>query len=161
PPPATGRTRPGTRREEDSGSWAPRGTVKTRGRQEATTQPLTLPRPSPPGLYNPARMPTRRGLAWAAGIYLALSIVWTGPSSLRPWERVPDLGDPLHLAYVMAWDAHQVVRRPWALYDSNSFYPYEHSLAFGDHLLPEALMVAPIQWTTGNAVLASNVCVVL
>jgi hypothetical protein len=71
------------------------------------------------------------------------------------------VGDPLHLSYVMAWDAHQIVRRPWALYDSNSFHPYGRSLTFGDHLLPEALLVAPINWATGNAVLASNVGVVL
>src|SRR6185369_3131096 len=33
--------------------------------------------------------------------------------------------------------------------------------AFADHLLPEAITVAPVFWATGNAVLASNVAVVL
>jgi hypothetical protein len=90
-----------------------------------------------------------------------LAFVWAAPSSLSPAERVPDLGDPLHLAWVMAWDAHQLVRAPWALFASNSFHPYPHSLAFADHLLPEALLVAPVFWATGNAVLAYNVAVVL
>ena len=87
--------------------------------------------------------------------------MWARPSSLAPLDTVPDAGDPLHLSYVMAWDAHQLVRRPWALFDSNSFHPYPRSLAFADHLTPEALMVAPVFWATGNAVLAFNVSVVV
>ena len=93
--------------------------------------------------------------------YLALAIAWSAPSSLAPAESVPDLGDPLHLGWVMAWDAHQIVRRPWALFESNAFHPYPRSLTFSDHLLPEALMVAPVNWATGNAALAYNVAVVL
>jgi hypothetical protein len=74
---------------------------------------------------------------------------------------VPDAGDPLHLAWVMAWDAHALLHQPLQFFDSNSFHPYPRSLAFADHLLPEALMVAPIQWLTGNPVLASNVALLL
>jgi hypothetical protein len=88
--------------------------------------------------------------------YAALAVLWMRPMSLAPATVVPDAGDPVHLAYVMAWDAHQLVRRPWALFESNSFYPWPHSLAFGDHLLPEAIMVAPLSWATGNPVLAYN-----
>jgi hypothetical protein len=102
-----------------------------------------------------------RRVGAAALAYAVFALTWAAPSSLAPTERVPDLGDPLHLAWVMAWDAHQLVRRPWALFESNSFYPYPHSLAFADHLLPEAVLVAPVFWATGNAVLAYNVAVVL
>jgi hypothetical protein len=92
--------------------------------------------------------------------YLGLALLWARPASFSPRDTLPDAGDPLHLSYVLAWDAHQLVRRPWALFDSNSFHPYPRSLAFADHLAPEALMVAPILWTTGNAVLAFNAAVV-
>jgi hypothetical protein len=102
----------------------------------------------------------RGSLAAALG-YLAVAVVWALPSTARPTERVPDLGDPLHLAWTMAWDAHALARQPLHLYDANAFHPYPHSLTFADHLLPEALMVAPVFWATGNAVLASNVAVVL
>jgi hypothetical protein len=61
----------------------------------------------------------------------------------------------------MAWDAHALVRQPLRLFDSNSFHPYPRSLAFADHLLPEAVMVAPVQWLTGNPVLASNVALLM
>jgi hypothetical protein len=93
--------------------------------------------------------------------YGVLAVLWAAPSSLSPTNTIPDLGDPLHLSWVMAWDAHQIIRRPWALFESNSFYPYPRSLTFGDHLLPEALLVAPVQWLTHNAVLASNLAVLL
>jgi hypothetical protein len=88
--------------------------------------------------------------------YAALALLWMRPMSAAPATVLPDSGDPAHLAYVMAWDAHQIVRRPWALFESNSFYPWRHSLAFGDHLLPEALAVAPVFWISGNPVLAYN-----
>ena len=55
----------------------------------------------------------------------------------------------------------QLARHPWALFDSNSFHPYPRSLAFADHLTPEAVLVAPVNWTTGNPVLAYNLAVVL
>jgi hypothetical protein len=98
-------------------------------------------------------------LGLAALAYLALAVVWTAPASLSPARAVPDLGDPLHLAWVMAWDAHRLVRDPLALFDANAFHPHARSLTFADHLLPEALLVAPVFWTTGNAVLASNLAV--
>ena len=102
-----------------------------------------------------------RGPAAAAIAYLVIAVSWALPMTARPTERVPDLGDPLHLAWTMAWDAHALARHPLRLYDANAFHPYPGSLAFGDHLLPEAVMVAPIFWATGNAVLASNAAVVL
>lgn len=114
--------------------------------------------------YNPAAMGREerlRAAAVAALVYLAVAVLWAAPASLSPWDAVPDLGDPVHLSYVMAWDAHQLVRAPWALFDSNSFHPYPKSLTFGDHLLPEAIVVAPAFWATGNAILASNLAVLL
>lgn len=102
-----------------------------------------------------------RAAAAAALAYLVLATLWAAPASLSPTDTLPDLGDPVHLSYVMAWDAHQLVRDPLSLFDSNSFYPYPRSLTFGDHLLSEALLVAPVNWATGNAVLASNLGVLL
>ena len=74
----------------------------------------------------------RRALPFlaAALAYALVAVFWSAPASLAPTETVPDLGDPLHLSYVMAWDAHQLVRRPAALFESNSFHPRseEHTL---------------------------------
>lgn len=94
-------------------------------------------------------------------LFAAVTVLWYAPSSLSPASAVPDAGDTLHIAYILAWDAHQIVRDPFALYESNSFFPYPHSLAFSEQLLPEALLVAPIQWLTGNAILAANASAML
>src|SRR6185369_10543113 len=77
----------------------------------------------------------RRTLA-AALAFLAVAVLWAAPASLHPTRTVPDLGDPLHLGWTMAWDAHQIVRHPLALFEANGFYPYRGSLTFADHLLP-------------------------
>jgi len=82
-----------------------------------------------------------------------------GPSGLHPQDTISDVGDPLHLAYILAWNAHQLVTDPFRLFDANSFHPWSGSLAFADHLLPESLLVAPVQWLFGNAVLAYNLAV--
>ncbi len=95
----------------------------------------------------------------AALVFLALAFVWMWPSSLRPHDTISDVGDPLHLAYILAWNAHQLIANPFHLFEANSFYPWPQSLAFADHLMPESLLVAPVNWLSGNAVLGYNVAV--
>jgi hypothetical protein len=80
---------------------------------------------------------------------------------LSPENTISDVGDPVHLAYILAWNAHQLFRDPLHLFDSNSFYPWPMSLAFSDHLVPESILVAPVQWFTGNPILAYNAAVFL
>ncbi|HRB11977.1 MAG TPA: hypothetical protein PKU70_03120, partial [Vicinamibacteria bacterium] len=82
--------------------------------------------------------------------------MWCGPILTDPAHIAADVGDPLHMAWAMAWVGHQVVRAPLALFQANAFYPYPNSLAFGDHLLPEGLLGLPVNLITGNAVLALN-----
>jgi hypothetical protein len=93
--------------------------------------------------------------------YLALSMVFIAPISLRPSDLAVNDGDPLHISWILAWDAHQIARDPLHLFDSNSFYPYPGSLAFSEHLLGPALLAAPFFYATGNALFAQNVAVLL
>jgi hypothetical protein len=95
------------------------------------------------------------------GFYLALSIAFTAPISLDPGTLAVNDGDPLHISWILAWDAHQAVRDPLRLFDSNTFYPYSSSLAFSEHLLGPALIAAPFFYATGNALFAQNVTLVL
>ncbi len=95
------------------------------------------------------------------GFYLALSVVFLAPISLSPEDLAVNDGDPLHISWILAWDAHQAVHHPLRLFDSNSFYPYDSSLAFSEHLLGPALLAAPFFYATGNALLAQNVTLVL
>lgn len=95
----------------------------------------------------------------ALALFSGLALLWMWPFSLSPASMVPDVGDPLHLAYIMAWDAHQLAKDPARLFEANSFYPWPSSLAFADHLLPEAILAAPLLWATGNPALAYNAMV--
>ena len=95
------------------------------------------------------------------GFYLALSIAFTAPISLNPGTLAVNDGDPLHISWILAWDAHQAVRNPLRLFDSNAFYPYPSSLAFSEHLLGPALLAAPFFYAAGNALFAQNVTLVL
>jgi hypothetical protein len=97
-----------------------------------------------------------RSTAAAAAFFLAMAFLWAAPSSLSPARTAPDLADAVHLGWLLSWNDHQIVRRPWALFESNGFHPYPRSLTFTDHLLPEALLVAPVQWITRNPVLVFN-----
>ena len=36
------------------------------------------------------------------------------------------------------------------------FYPYPDTLAYSEHLLGIAIFTAPVQWLTGNPILALN-----
>ncbi len=49
------------------------------------------------------------------------------PVSLHPADLAVNDGDPLHISWILAWDAHQAVRDPLHLFDSNAFYPYPSS----------------------------------
>jgi hypothetical protein len=93
--------------------------------------------------------------------YLSLAVVFTAPVSLSPADLAVNDGDPLHISWILAWDAHRGVRHPLRLFESNSFYPYESSLAFSEHLIGPALLAAPFFYATGNALLAQNATLVL
>ena len=109
----------------------------------------------------PPPVPLLERPRFAGLLYSGLSVLWMGKSGLHPSDTVSDVGDPLHLAYILAWNAHQFVTSPFHLFDANSFYPWRQSLSFADHLVPESIMVAPVQWATGNPVLGYNVAVFL
>lgn len=72
-----------------------------------------------------------------------------------------DDGDPLVGSWILAWNAHQAVRAPWNLFSSNSFYPYQDSLAFSEHMILPAMLAAPFFYAGGNALVAYNLAVLL
>jgi hypothetical protein len=81
------------------------------------------------------------------------------PLSLRPHDTIAYVGDSLESVYIVAWNVHQFFRDPLHLFDSNALHPIPGALAFTDHRLLPSLLVAPIVWLTGNAVLATNLAV--
>ena len=93
------------------------------------TTPAVLPR----GL----RQPTVRVealLATVAGVLIAAVLKWPVLRHLR--TGVPkDLGDPLLQVWQLAWGPHALLHSPLHIWDSNTFYPLNRSLAFSDSLL--------------------------
>src|SRR5262245_33896274 len=65
-----------------------------------------------------------------------------------------DLGDPLLNAWILAWDVTHLGRGWW---NANIFYPHPYALAYSEHLLAQAIQVAPLYVLTSNPILCYNV----
>ena len=112
-------------------------------------------------------MPTPKRLtAWhAAAIYLAASVLWTWPLTPNIATSIAwDLGDPMLVAWVMGWVNDSLlalgrgdVTRFMAMWDAPIFHPEPLSLAYSEHMLPQALFVLPLHAVTGNIILCYNV----
>ena len=90
-------------------------------------------------------------------LFVALTLVMALPFSLHPGSRLlVDAPDSHLFLWTLAWEAHALVTRPWAIFDSNFYYPYANTLAWSENLLGSGLLAAPIIWLTGNVVLALN-----
>jgi hypothetical protein len=95
------------------------------------------------------------------GLYVLLWLASLYPQSLRPWDTVAYIGDSLDNVYVMGWVAGQLPRHPLSLFDAPVLYPHRNSLALVDHRLLPSVLLAPVVWITGNAVLAYNLALLL
>jgi hypothetical protein len=100
-----------------------------------------------------------RGTTLAGALYVLLVFASFYPQSMRPRDTIAYVGDSLESVYLVAWNVHQFFRAPARLFDANVLYPHRHALAFTDHRLLPSVVVAPVQWTTGDPVLATNVAV--
>ena len=61
------------------------------------------------------------------------------------------------MLWILSWDAHAFLHQPFAIFDANIYYPFRDTLAFAENLIGTAFFSAPVQWLTGNPVLALNV----
>src|SRR5690242_928167 len=68
------------------------------------------------------------------GLGLAALLTW--PTLRDPTRTVPgDIGDPALFAWQIAWGGHALLHNPLHLWDSNTFFPDPHSLAFTDTVI--------------------------
>lgn len=100
---------------------------------------------------------------WFAGpLFLALAIAMTWPLVLHLSTAVTDPGDPLLNTWIMAWDEHALAAGSLrGFFDANIFFPNHRTLAYSEHLLPQALIGAVPLLLSGNPLLAYNVVVLL
>ena len=105
----------------------------------------------------------------AVVIYAAAAILYTWPLALSPGRVLAapqGPGDPYLNVWILGWDLHTLVTAPSALvtgrvFDANIFYPAQKSLAYSDHLLLPAVVVAPVFLMTGSVVVCYNLILLL
>jgi hypothetical protein len=89
-------------------------------------------------------------------LYLLGTVYFTYPLVTGLDRLVTDLVDPLLNAWILSWDVHQLLRDPLHLFDANIFHPETGTLAFSEHLLGIAVVVAPVELLFRSPVLTHN-----
>jgi PA14 domain len=100
----------------------------------------------------------RRDTWLALLLFTGLALLLAYPISLHPATlRFPTGPDGDLGWYLLGWDAHAFLHKPWAIFDANIYYPERLTLAYGESVIGLAIFAAPIVWLTGNLLLAANV----
>src|SRR5687768_11464082 len=103
--------------------------------------------------------------AWhALAAYTVITLAATWPLGAGLGRDVAwDLGDSLLNMWVLAWDAEQLLAilggdfsRFATFFDGNIFHPSPLTLAYAEHLLPQAVQILPIYAITRNPILCYN-----
>jgi hypothetical protein len=95
--------------------------------------------------------------AAVVALFSVLAVAATYPLVLRLSTHIAsDAGDPVLLAWILAWDADRIRHGLAGLWDAPNFYPYRHTLLYSEHFLGVAAFTAPLQWATSNPILVYN-----
>jgi hypothetical protein len=80
--------------------------------------------------------PSRRDVVVAAVYGVVLALLMTGPLVLHLGSDIAqDVADPLLQSWQVAWIGHALLHHPAELWNANTFWPLEDSLAFTDALV--------------------------
>jgi hypothetical protein len=97
-------------------------------------------------------------VAWLLCGLTLVAIGATYPLIRHMTTNLPgDLGDPVLVSWILAWDAHAFRHGITRIFDAPSFFPYLHTLVFSEHMFGVAIFTAPLQWLTAKPVLVYNV----
>jgi hypothetical protein len=88
--------------------------------------------------------------------FAVLTAAMTYPRLAHLRDTVHDDGDPLMVAWALAWVAHQLPIAPAHLLDANIFYPERGALAFSETFLLPAVVAAPLRWAGAGPILVYN-----
>ena len=103
-----------------------------------------------------------RELLIVAGGFLVLAVAATLALVTHLRRALPsDPLDTLLNSWILAWDADHLRHGLAGVWDAPIFYPHTNTLAFSENLFGIAILVAPVYWLTGNAVLKYNVAFIL
>ena len=94
---------------------------------------------------------------WAFLSYQLWAVVLTDPVARQAASVLPsDVGDPVLNTWLLWWDSH-VLPLTGRWWDGAFFYPTPNVLGFSESLLGILPISLPVQWVSGNPILAYNV----
>jgi hypothetical protein len=107
---------------------------------------------------------TRRNAACATAAYALIAVAMTWPLAAGITRDVAwDLGDSVLNMWILAWDCEQLrsilqghSSHVWHFFDANIFHPAPLTLAYSEHLIPQAIEIFPIYALTKNPILCYN-----
>src|SRR5258705_8925902 len=105
----------------------------------------------------------RRG-SYALAAYTVITLVMTWPLARGLTRDVAwDLGDSVLNMWILSWDCEQFrailtghFSHLRTFFDANIFHPAPLTLAYSEHLVPQALQIFPIYALTENPILCYN-----
>ena len=100
----------------------------------------------------------------ALAAYLVTTLIATWPLARGLGRDVAwDLGDSILNMWILAWDCEQIrglltgdFSRLTKFFDANAFYPAPLTLAYSEHLIPQAVQIFPVYIVSGNPILCYN-----
>jgi len=93
-------------------------------------------------------------------LFIALAILHTWPLAASPARYWLNTGDYKLNTWALGWIAHQLPRDPARLFHANIFYPEPWTLAFSEHLLPQAVFAVPVIWLGGPPHVGYNISLI-
>jgi hypothetical protein len=101
-------------------------------------------------------------VALSCTFFTALTLAKTYPLIRHLGTHLPgDLGDPLLVTWILAWNAHVLTTDPLNLFNANIFCPLQNTLALSEHMIAVAPIFAPAYLMTGNPIFAYNMVFLL
>ncbi len=103
--------------------------------------------------------PYRRLLRILAPFVLIIGaeVLFLHPLIGQMGRALHDRSDTTLNTWILNWQAHMLIREPWALFDAPIFYPLRNTLALSEILWPAAPLAVPLLAATGNPILVYNV----
>src|SRR5262245_46069366 len=94
-------------------------------------------------------------------VFAGLTALMTAPFSWRFTDHLFLNNDSYSHVWRLAWTAHQLTNDPGRLFETNTYYPAEHTLALSDAMPLLAFAATPFIWAGVHPVVVHNLLLLL
>jgi hypothetical protein len=88
--------------------------------------------------------------------FLTLTALVTYPQVTHLGTSVPYHSDPYFSMWRLGWVSHELLRRPWHLFEANIFFPAHDTFLYSDAMLLPGAVLAPLFWMGVSPVVIYN-----